>query len=140
MRKGLRAIHFAVEPVAVGTSVSVKVDFRRRLDHMQQHSGQHLLSAVLCNEHRLDTVSWSLGAAVSHVELKTTKGFKPSSELLRSVEEKCNRMIFEGLEVRVTEYDQTSEVCPSSVPDDYVGGIVRFVEIIKDGTTLDSNA
>ncbi|KAJ2548806.1 hypothetical protein EV175_004685, partial [Coemansia sp. RSA 1933] len=138
-REGLRAIHSVGGPIDVGTSVRVNVDFKRRLDHMQQHSGQHLLSAVLYKDHRLETVSWSLGATVSHVELKTSKDFKSSPELFCKIEDKCNIMIFDALEVRVTEFDQSSATCPSSVPEDYVDGIVRFVEIVKDGTVLDQN-
>ncbi|KAJ2796533.1 hypothetical protein H4S07_006194, partial [Coemansia furcata] len=59
-RDGLRAIHYVPAPIPAGTSVHVEVDFKRRLDHMQQHSGQHLLSAVLRKDWGLETVSWNL--------------------------------------------------------------------------------
>ena len=48
-------------PFAVGDSVAVVLDWRRRFDHMQQHSGQHLITAVADLEFGFKTVSWSLG-------------------------------------------------------------------------------
>src|ERR1700681_4125907 len=41
-----RILHFASEPLATGTQVHGKVDAARRRDHVQQHSGQHMLSAA----------------------------------------------------------------------------------------------
>ena len=38
--------HFVRKPLVEGTEVEGRVDAARRMDHMQQHSGQHLLSAV----------------------------------------------------------------------------------------------
>ena len=38
--------HFLREPITRGTHVDGKIDWERRFDHMQQHTGQHVLSAV----------------------------------------------------------------------------------------------
>src|SRR5579862_7642679 len=38
--------HQILKPLLAGTEVTGEIDLSRRLDHMQQHSGQHLLSAV----------------------------------------------------------------------------------------------
>ncbi|KAJ1939991.1 hypothetical protein EC988_007162 [Linderina pennispora] len=138
-RDGLRAIHYTESPVATGAAVQVSVDFARRLDHMQQHSGQHLLSAVLEREHGLDTVSWSMGDRSSHVELKTTKDFVLSQSAIDAVEERCNQIIMEQIVVNVRVFEQGAGDCPSSVPEDYVGGVIRYVDIGKDGE-FDSNA
>src|SRR5262249_54938222 len=37
--------HFARKPIEEGTEVEGRIDWDRRFDHMQQHTGQHLLSA-----------------------------------------------------------------------------------------------
>ena len=47
IRKGLHAIHHINEKIESGTKIEVIVDEEKRMDHMQQHSGQHLLSAIL---------------------------------------------------------------------------------------------
>src|SRR4030088_2334760 len=39
-----RILHLASEPLAIGTQVHGSVDAVRRRDHVQQHSGQHVLS------------------------------------------------------------------------------------------------
>lgn len=39
LRKGARAVHFLDEVLVEGSSVRVEVDWNRRFDHMQQHSG-----------------------------------------------------------------------------------------------------
>lgn len=64
-----KAIHFITDSLEVGESVLQKIDWERRFDHMQQHSGQHLISAVLEKEFNYTTVSWWLGEEVSYVEL-----------------------------------------------------------------------
>lgn len=73
MRKVLRredqAIHYVSNPIEIGTTVKQSIDWERRFDHMQQHSGQHLLSAVLEQHFNAPTVSWWLGEESSYVEL-----------------------------------------------------------------------
>ncbi|KAJ2825189.1 hypothetical protein FBU31_003788 [Coemansia sp. 'formosensis'] len=139
-RDGLRAIHYVPAPIPTGTSVHVEVDFKRRLDHMQQHSGQHLLSAVLRKDWGLETVSWNLGATVSHVELRASKELVLSQGALDAIEAKCNDMIFEALPISTNVIAQVAATCPSTVPDDYVGGVIRYVEIGVAGAAIDRNA
>jgi Ser-tRNA(Ala) deacylase AlaX len=45
----------------IGKEVEIEIDWKRRQDHMQQHSGQHLLSALATEHFNWDTVSWNLG-------------------------------------------------------------------------------
>src|SRR3954447_12565016 len=45
--EGDRIAHLLAEPAVDREVVEGRIDWRRRFDHMQQHSGQHLLSAVL---------------------------------------------------------------------------------------------
>ncbi|XP_075979201.1 alanine--glyoxylate aminotransferase 2, mitochondrial [Anticarsia gemmatalis] len=98
LRKGDEALHFTKEPIEVGTVVEQKINWERRFDHMQQHSGQHLLSAVLEQEHLLPTTSWWLGAEESYIELDSTK---VSEDIIRATEAKCNELIRAALPVNV---------------------------------------
>lgn len=68
-RKGDQAIHFIKEALPVGSNVKQTVDWKRRFDHMQQHSGQHLISAILERDFKYTTLSWWLGEDVCYVEL-----------------------------------------------------------------------
>lgn len=71
IRRGDKAVHYTTNPLTVGENVQQTIDWERRFDHMQQHSGQHLLSAVLERDFSYTTVSWWLGEEVSYVELGT---------------------------------------------------------------------
>jgi alanyl-tRNA synthetase len=61
--------HFARKPLSVGAHVEGQIDWQRRFDHMQQHTGQHLLSAVFLRELNAATVSFHLGEKISTIDL-----------------------------------------------------------------------
>jgi len=63
-----RIAHVLDGPPPEGT-VQCEVDWSRRFDHMQQHSGQHLLSAVLIELYKIETVSFHLGAESSTIDV-----------------------------------------------------------------------
>ena len=54
---------------ALGDTVSVTIDAARRNDHSQQHSGQHLLSAILERKYGIHTVGFHLGSAHSTIDV-----------------------------------------------------------------------
>ncbi|XP_047516927.1 alanyl-tRNA editing protein Aarsd1 [Pieris napi] len=98
LRKGEEALHFTKEPIEVGTNVTLKINWERRFDHMQQHSGQHLLSAILEKEHDLPTTSWWLGSDDSYIEIDTPS---VDPKILQNVEQRCNSLIQSALPVKV---------------------------------------
>ncbi|SEB63745.1 alanyl-tRNA editing protein [Terriglobus roseus] len=61
--------HTTSKPLQEGTPVRGVVDAARRRDHMQQHSGQHLLSAILLRDFNAKTVSFHLGEGLSTIDL-----------------------------------------------------------------------
>ncbi|SCU90353.1 LAME_0E08174g1_1 [Lachancea meyersii CBS 8951] len=100
VRKGLYAVHYVDQPVEPGTQVLLEVDWKRRMDHMQQHTGQHLVSAILEREWTLKTLSWSMGG-VSSTNRKTAPepsalfnqieiGRKLSAQELARLSDLCN--------------------------------------------------
>ena len=52
-------------------TVECQVNWARRYDHMQQHTGQHLLSAVFVELFGFHTLSFHMGADFSFIELGT---------------------------------------------------------------------
>src|SRR5215813_10357225 len=66
-----RIFHFTAQPVAAGTTVHGSVDAARRRDHMQQHSGQHVLSAAFIRLFNMPTVSFHMGAESCTIDLET---------------------------------------------------------------------
>ena len=73
------------------------VDWPRRFDHMQQHTGQHILSAAFEQVLDADTVGFHLGAEVSTVDIN---GARLDPEAVIPVEELANRVIWEDRPVR----------------------------------------
>lgn len=124
-RHGLRCIHFSPSPLSPGTIVRQTIDFARRWDLMQQHTGQHLLSAIM-DRMDLETLGWSMGQPgdMNYVELPR----KPSKAEIESIQEECNRSIREGLPISVETPEGKSS---SSLPEDYDAekGVVRFIRI-----------
>jgi alanyl-tRNA synthetase len=62
-------LHARAVPPAPGSAAHGVIDWARRFDHMQQHTGQHVLSAVLEHFFKARTVSFHLGAATSTIDL-----------------------------------------------------------------------
>lgn len=89
--------HYVRKPLPEGTEVVGRVDAERRMDHAQQHTGQHLLSAVFLSELGARTVSFHLGADSVTIDLAVES---VSEEELRLVEAAANRLIFEDRAVR----------------------------------------
>ena len=94
---GEEIAHFVDAPVSLGP-VKAAVDWNRRFDHMQQHTGQHLLSAVLQEKFGLPTVSFHLGEEICTIDLR---GHEPKPETLMAAEDATNAIIFEDRPVRV---------------------------------------
>lgn len=84
--------HFVQKPVLPGTAVQGVLDWRRRLDHMQQHSGQHLLSAVFARELGALTLSFHMGQELSSIDLDSAQ---LSESDLERIEQTANLLIAE---------------------------------------------
>jgi alanyl-tRNA synthetase len=84
--------HFVRKPLPEGTEVVGRVDADRRMDHAQQHSGQHLLSAMFLREMGAPTVSFHLGSDKVTIDLAI--GMISDDDLHR-VELAANRVVYE---------------------------------------------
>src|SRR5262249_21314413 len=90
-------IHVTAGPVAGGTVHGI-VERPRRRDHMQQHSGQHVLSQAFVELFNWPTVSFHLGALSSTIDLPVES---ISREQLSQAEERANRVVEENRKVCV---------------------------------------
>jgi alanyl-tRNA synthetase len=90
-------VHVANRQVPLG-AVHGAIDWPRRFDHMQQHSGQHLLSAAFIEVCGFQTVSFHLGRETSSIDL-SAPAVTPSH--LESVEQRTNEIIFEDRPVHL---------------------------------------
>lgn len=87
-------------PFQEGQEVVASVDWDRRFDHMQQHSAQHLFSAI-AEKHGYETTTWSLGEERCNVELVPMDGSNTERKLipmdkLLAIEREVNAAILKG--------------------------------------------
>lgn len=91
--------HRVSQPLEVGNEVEGIIDWDRRFDHMQQHTGQHLLSAIFARELHAPTVSFHLGEESSTIDLAVAP---PARHELERVERIANEMIAEDRPVTIS--------------------------------------
>jgi alanyl-tRNA synthetase len=111
---------------AVGDRVTGILDWARRFDHMQQHTGQHVLSQAFVETARAETVSFHLGQ--DSVTIDLSRGDLADSELRRA-EARANEVVVENRAIR-THWTTRDELhrFPLRKPP-VVDGPIRIVEV-----------
>jgi alanyl-tRNA synthetase len=101
------------------------IDWSRRLDHMQHHTGQHVLSAAFVRTAKLPTVSFHLGSEVCTIDLAGSAG----SDEVRSAEDAANVVVWENrpVAVRFVSEAEAAQLPLRKAP--VRGGTLRIVEV-----------
>ena len=97
--------HRLAAPLHTGP-VDCTLDWTRRFDHMQQHTGQHLISAVFEELYGLKTVSFHLGAESATIDLE---GAPVEPRTILDAERRANEIVFENRPVTV-QFQHAAEV------------------------------
>jgi len=92
-----RILHY-IDNLPEAEQVRGRIDWDRRFDHMQQHTGQHVLSQAFLAEARAGTVSFHLGQQTSAIDIEWAKA---EPEVLRRVEDLAARIVFDDRPVRI---------------------------------------
>ncbi len=82
----------------VGSTVKGRIDWPRRLDHMQQHTGQHILSAAFVNLFKAPTRSFRVLEEVCEIDVELAN---PTSEIIERAVELANNVIWEDRAVTI---------------------------------------
>jgi alanyl-tRNA synthetase len=118
-------VHVVDRQLPVG-SVQGCVDWARRFDHMQQHTGQHLLSAMFQERFGRPTVSFHLGSDLCTIDLR---GPEPTEEILEGAERAANQIISEDRPITV-RYGAAEAFAKLGVRKEVQrSGILRAIEI-----------
>jgi len=118
-------VHVLDGPLEPGTSVTGVIDWPRRFDHMQQHSGQHTLSAAFESIGRARTESFHLGAASSTIDLDRVL----SSAEIAAAEDEANRIVWEDREVRLHFASSGEAAALSLRKEPSREGTLRLIEV-----------
>ena len=127
-KRGEEVRHFLSQPVLEGT-VRIELDWPRRWDHMQQHTGQHVLTAVALRDFGWRTTAFHLGADTSDIELAV-------SSLARADLDRVEGVVAEEVRASRPVTYRTAEVTDfellgvrSRLLPDGFSGTVRLVDI-----------
>ncbi len=119
-------LHVLNKPIAA-KRISAEIDWSRRFDHMQQHSGQHILSQAFLRALGAGTVSFHLGADTSTIDLDLTQ---MDEEGASSVERLANQIVWENraIENRTVTRQEAMEI-PMRKKPPFEGDSLRLVMI-----------
>jgi alanyl-tRNA synthetase len=96
-----RVVHYLeapVNPPQAGAAIHGSIDLERRRDHMQQHTGQHVLSAAFIELYQMPTVSFHMGEDYCSIDLATPA---VTAKQILGAEKRANEIVFENRPVRV---------------------------------------
>lgn len=96
IEKGEDVVHLCDKPLAVGSTVEGIVDWDRRLDFMQQHSGEHMVSGVIHKRYGYHNVGFHMGSDVVTIDFD---GVVPQ-EALQEIEDAVNAAVWANLPVK----------------------------------------
>ena len=86
--------HICDQPLQTGQTVSGRINWTRRFDLMQQHSGEHILSGILCDTFQCSNVGFHIGSATVTIDYNTSISWKQAL----AAEKRANEVIWEDRE------------------------------------------
>lgn len=112
-----RVVHYveALADLKPGTRVQARIDRDRRRDHMQQHSGQHVLSAAFIRLFNFPTVSFHMADDYCSIDLETMSLTK---EQVESAERLANEIILENrpVDIRFVTREEAGKLGLRKIP------------------------
>jgi alanyl-tRNA synthetase len=120
-----RIWHVLDRELEVGASVHGAVDWARRFDHMQQHTGQHILSAAFDRLCWARTVGFHLGAVVSTVDF----AIELTPDQIAAGEAEANRVVWEDRPVAIRFADETEAAKLPLRKEPERGGLLRVIDV-----------
>ena len=103
--QGADILHLCDAPLEVGSTVAGRIDWKRRFDHIQQHSGEHLVMGQIYKKFGYHNVGFHMGGHLVTIDLDGPVTW----EDLMEIEANTNRIIWENRPVR-TWYPSPEEL------------------------------
>ncbi len=98
--KGGVITHLCDAALAADTEAHGALDWERRFDHMQQHSGEHICSGLICARYGCDNVGFHMGADTVTIDFNAEIAWDELMEL----ERRANRYIYEDHAIDIKFY------------------------------------
>jgi alanyl-tRNA synthetase len=120
-----KVVHYVSAAIPLG-AVHGEIDWPRRLDHMQQHTGQHLLSAAFIELFKFPTVSFHMGKESSTIDLEA---LAIRTRDLEEAERRVNEIIFEDRVVEI-RFGTAEELAEAGIRKKVEReGVLRAIEV-----------
>jgi alanyl-tRNA synthetase len=118
-------VHVLSAPLVDGTTVNGEINWARRFDHMQQHTGQHVLSAAFDRLFDNRTMSFHLGAELSTIDLARDMSW----DQLTRAEDEANRIVWENREVAIRFVSSDEAATLSLRKEPARTGVLRLIDV-----------
>ncbi len=117
--------HETKAPLEAGTRVLGKIDFTVRFDKMQQHTGEHILSGIVCSTYNYNNVGFHLSSEITTLDFDG----ELSAEQVKELEVRVNQTIHANIpvQVKLPTKEELAEIDYRSKIE--IEGQVRIVEI-----------
>jgi alanyl-tRNA synthetase len=118
-------VHVVEQPLVMGAAATAKVDWARRFDHMQQHTGQHVLSAACDRLFDARTESFHLGTTAATIDL--ARELTPSQ--IQAAEDEANRVVWGDRPVTIRFVSAEEAAALPLRKDPARSGPLRLIEV-----------
>jgi alanyl-tRNA synthetase len=109
-----------------GLSIQGAIDHLRRMDHLQQHSGQHILSQAFVQACGAETRSFHLGSETSTIDIELQS---PTDDQMRAAEDIANQIVFEDRPLKVHLVTEEEAARLPLRKESQVSGLIRVIEV-----------
>ncbi len=118
-------VHVLSRPLVAGSVVTGEIDWHRRFDHMQQHTGQHVLSAAFDRLFDNRTTSFHMGVDLSTIDLAR----EMSWEQIAQAENEANRIVWEDRAVAIRFASAEEAAAMPLRKEPARGGVLRLIDV-----------
>ncbi len=125
LERGGGIVHICAGPLAPGSVAAGEIDWRRRFDLMQQHSGEHIVSGLVHAAFGYDNVGFHMGRDVVTIDFS---GELTAAQVLE-LEEQANAVVWDDLEIKAGYPDASVLKDTAYRSKKALTGAVRLVEI-----------
>ena len=124
--KGGEVIHYCDAALEEGAMVEGEIDFSRRFDFMQQHSGEHMVSGIIHSRFGCDNVGFHMGKDTVTIDFNCAI----SAEELKEIESEANVLIWKNIPINATWPDAETLAKLPYRSKKALSGDVRIVECV----------
>ena len=91
-----KILHYCDKKLEIGQTVTGRIDWVRRFDLMQQHSGEHIVSGIICRRYGYHNVGFHVGSDMMEIDFD---GPVPQSDL-EEIERLANEAVWKNVPIR----------------------------------------